>query len=217
MSIYFLLPMLVLLPLVPAFILFKVLKSSGEIRGPLYGLTLQLGGAFAGYFALLLVLLFSFKAYIVPPPVHVVWTVKGQVVDQEQKPLDVTTDSFALLPASPPPIAAEKGQFSVNFIPAPQDGGGVSYPTVIISYTDYLSKSVNLDPAQHGGSTSKQEVPIWDNVHHVITIPAIALMKADTNSNDVHTSDATPIQGVPEEYLKIGSVTQGAPPPGYAK
>jgi hypothetical protein len=210
MSIYFLLPMLVLLPLVPAYILFKVLKSTGKVGGPLYGLKLQLGGAFAGYFALLLVLLAAFKAYIVPPPVHVVWTVRGQIVDDKQQPVDVTSDSFTLLPASPPPISADKGQFSVNFIPDPQDGGGVIYPTVIISYQDYVPKPVHLD-----GSTAKQESLVWDNVHHVITVPPIALVKA--NSSNVHTSDAQPIEGLPAEYQKIGRVTQGTPPPGYSR
>jgi hypothetical protein len=210
MSIYMLLPMLVLLPLIPAYILFSVLKSTGEVGGPFYGLKLQLGGAFAGYFALLLLLLYSFKAYIVPPPLHVVWTVKGQVVDDHQQPVDVTTDSFALLPASPPPISAEKGQFSVNFIPNPLDGGGVAYPTVIISYRDYVPKPVYLD-----GTTAKQEALIWDNVHHVVTVPPISLVKP--SGNDVHTSDAQPTTGLPAEYQKAESVTQGAPPPGYAK
>jgi hypothetical protein len=210
MSIYFLLPMLVLLPLVPAYILFKVLKSTGEVGGPFYGLKLQLGGAFAGYFALLLVLLYAFKAYIVPPPIHVVWTVKGEVVDDQQQPVDVSSDSFTLLPASPPPISADKGQFAVNFIPDPQDGGGVTYPTVIISYLDYVPKPVYLD-----GSPAKQESLVWDNVHHIITVPPIALVKA--SSNDVHTSDAQPTNGLPTEYQKIGTVTPGTPPPGYAK
>jgi hypothetical protein len=217
MSIYLLLPMLVLLPLVPAYILFKVLQSTGEVGGPFFGLKLQLGGAFAGYFALLLVLLHAFHGFIVPPPLNVVWTVKGQIVDQQQNPLDVSSDSFALLPASSPPISAEKGQFSVNFIPVLEDNGGVSYPTVIISYTDYLWKSVSLDPAQKSKSAPAQSTPVWDKVHHVITIPAIALVKADANSSNVHNSDAQPTQGVPAEYQKIGTVTQGAAPPGYAK
>lgn len=214
MSIFFLLPLLVLLPLVPAYILFKVLKSTGEVGGPFYGMKLQLGGAFAGYFALLLVLLYSFKAYIAPPPMHVVWTVQGQVVDDQQQPVDVTSAGFELFPAAPPPIEADKGQFTVNFIPTPLDSGGASYPTIIVSYGDFLPKSVSLDPKQIGNS-AKQNGVVWDNVHHTITIPAISLAKA--NSSDVHTSDAQPIQGVPEEYQKIGSVTQGMPPPGYAK
>jgi len=217
MPLYLLFPMLVLLPLVPAYILFEVLKSTGEVGGPFHGLKLQLSGAFAGYFVLLLVLLHAFQAYIVPPPVHVFWTVNGQIVDDQQKPVDVTSDSFTLLPASLPPVSVDKGQFSVNFVSEPLDNGGVAYPTVVISYQDYLAKSVDLGPGTGGAQTSGQNALTWDNVHHVITVAPIALVKADVNSGDLHTSDAQPIDGVPLEYQKIGSVTQATPPPGYAK
>lgn len=47
--------LLILLPLVPAFLLFKLLPCSATVEGPLQGLQLKLGGAFAGYFAVLLV------------------------------------------------------------------------------------------------------------------------------------------------------------------
>src|SRR5258708_37101723 len=43
---------IVLLPLIPAFILFKTLKSIAQVDGPLGGLKVSLGGSFGGYVAL---------------------------------------------------------------------------------------------------------------------------------------------------------------------
>lgn len=42
----------VLLPLIPAFLLFKLLPSRAVVKGPLAGLNVSLGGAFGGYVAL---------------------------------------------------------------------------------------------------------------------------------------------------------------------
>jgi hypothetical protein len=40
---------LVILPLIPAVVLFKVLPSTGEVSGPFKGLNVKFGGAFAAY------------------------------------------------------------------------------------------------------------------------------------------------------------------------
>lgn len=43
---------IVMLPLIPAFLLFKLLPSRAVVKGPLAGLNVSLGGAFGGYVAL---------------------------------------------------------------------------------------------------------------------------------------------------------------------
>src|SRR5262249_27658119 len=45
-----------LLPLIPAYVLFATLKSQAAVAGPFSGLKIQLGGAFAAYFIVLMVL-----------------------------------------------------------------------------------------------------------------------------------------------------------------
>ena len=216
MLIYFLLPMLVLLPVFPAYILFKLLQATGQLEGTVLGVKLQLGGAFAGYFAVLLVLLNAFKAYIVPPPPppieNVMWMVKGQVVDENQKPIDATSDNFTLTPASAPPISADKGgQFSINFVPTLPNSTAAGFPTITISYDDYTPLGINLD----GTPGPNQPSLTRDDVNHIIRISTpIPLSKAA--GSDLHTSEALPTEGLPAKYQQAGSVTP-KPPPGYAK
>lgn len=46
--------LVLLLPLIPAFVLFRFLPSAANVEGPFKGLTIKLGGAFAGYFVTVL-------------------------------------------------------------------------------------------------------------------------------------------------------------------
>ena len=48
---------ILLLPLIPAFILYKTLPAETNVKGPFKGLTINLSGAFAGYFLLVLIAL----------------------------------------------------------------------------------------------------------------------------------------------------------------
>jgi len=54
LTFLFLLAALLLVPLVPAYILYRNLPSETKVSGPFKGLNLQLTGAFAGYFVLVL-------------------------------------------------------------------------------------------------------------------------------------------------------------------
>lgn len=67
----------VLLPIVPAYLLFKLLPSNAVVAGPLKGLTVNLGGAFGGYFAILLLLLWRMPS---PPSDTEYYTLEGRLV-----------------------------------------------------------------------------------------------------------------------------------------
>lgn len=55
-NFYLTLAAILLLPLVPAFIIYKFLPASDtDVSGPYQGLSLKLKGAFAGYFLLVIV------------------------------------------------------------------------------------------------------------------------------------------------------------------
>src|SRR3954469_24692224 len=67
---------IVLLPLIPAFILFHTLKSSAQVDGPLGGgLKVSLGGAFGGYVALTVFI----ATYFAHMPHVTTWRVTGEL------------------------------------------------------------------------------------------------------------------------------------------
>lgn len=49
---------MVLLPIVPAFLLYRLLPSTTWVSGPFKGLNIQLGGSFGGYFLVVLLVLY---------------------------------------------------------------------------------------------------------------------------------------------------------------
>lgn len=69
---------LVLLPLIPAFILFKALPSRAVVKGPLAGMNVSLGGAFGGYVALT-VFIATYFATSMPHSGPVQWRIKGKL------------------------------------------------------------------------------------------------------------------------------------------
>lgn len=79
MNILVVISVLVLLPMVPAYVLFKVLRSKGEVSGPLGSFKIALSGAFGGYFALtVFIFTVAEKAEVLTPPAPL-WHVRGTI------------------------------------------------------------------------------------------------------------------------------------------
>jgi hypothetical protein len=72
------LTVLVLLPMIPAFLLFKLLPSGAVLKGPFQGLNLALSGAFGGYVALTMFVA-TFYAHTLRPQTYRTWVVRGQL------------------------------------------------------------------------------------------------------------------------------------------
>ncbi len=69
----------ILVPLIPAYIIYRFLPSKTIVSGPFQGLNVQLSGAFGGYF--LLVLVMTGFIYSRPPQTtYEVWTIEGNIV-----------------------------------------------------------------------------------------------------------------------------------------
>jgi hypothetical protein len=95
---------LVLLPLIPAFLLFKMLPSKAVVKGPLAGLNVDLGGAFGGYVALTVFLATFYTTKMTAPET---WTVQGELeaAGAQELPVDLTVK------LKPPSLAIEDGRF----------------------------------------------------------------------------------------------------------
>src|SRR5437867_686147 len=84
MNIIYLL-IVILVPVIPAYLLFKKLKSSAEASGPISPIkefTVKFGGAFAGYFPIFLLLYFKLPhEFAQKTSKELLWEISGNVTD----------------------------------------------------------------------------------------------------------------------------------------
>src|SRR5690349_19822532 len=79
--------LVILLPIIPAYLLFQKLKSSADAQGKVAGLAIKLSGAFAGYFIVFYVLYFKLpNKFIVEKKKD--WVVMATLKDQDGQPLN---------------------------------------------------------------------------------------------------------------------------------
>jgi hypothetical protein len=71
--------LLVLLPIIPAVILYRVLPSSAIVSGPFRGLNVRFTGGFGGYFVVFVGLLGLILAGPQPAKTYEVWEINGNV------------------------------------------------------------------------------------------------------------------------------------------
>ncbi len=77
---------IVLLPIIPAFLLFKFLRSRGGVSGPLVGLKISFGGAFGGYLVVM-VFIANFVSQTKPPALQI----RGTMLFPDGEPRGVVT------------------------------------------------------------------------------------------------------------------------------
>lgn len=132
-----------LLPLIPAYIIFKLLPASADVSGPLQGFEIKLGGAFGAYFALVVLVLFTKNSIWDPPPPPAcqVWTVSGTIDDETGSP--IAPLSWQDIQLQPPNPQEQNGWFSIRIPVQP----GEIYPLLTISHSGYQQVRVSLDPA----------------------------------------------------------------------
>lgn len=211
--VFLLVPLMALVPLVPAFVLFKFLKSTATTTSEeFYGFRIQLGGAFAAYFVVMMFLLYFFKPYLTPPVGQVVYKLQGQVVDENSQGVPVTANNFAVLPQQPMVQPDPNGNFVVYLLVDPDNGNFKSFPKISVSYRDFLPVNLTLDPNDPGYNPSELK---RDEVHHVIYASAIKLSRP--NKEDVHSSIPQPIQAPAAHFGPNGNVLVTTAPPGYAR
>ena len=211
-AIYGLVPLIVLVPIIPAYILFKMLGSQAQATGKeFFGFNVQLGGAFAGYFVLMLLLVHVFNGWLKPPSAQTIYHLRGQIVNDKNQGVALSSDNFTLMPAPQPMFSTNKnGEFDLSFIVDPNHSE--SYPSIEVSYGDFLPTDLLLDPRQ----ASPKLKLTRDSTNHIIyAVEPITLGRA-ADGKDVHVSIPQPVSGVAAEYQNLNPAHPMARPPGYA-
>jgi hypothetical protein len=182
---------IVLLPIIPAYLLFKALPTSADVSGVLQGMHVKLGGAFGGYFVLVVLILTQLpqiKEFMkepsketktaAPPAAQEVWRVEGQVVDEQGDAIQPLGPSdVQLMPQSLD--LGRNGNFvaTVNASLLPS-GHGRSYPLLNVSHDGYNTRTVRLDPGPNQDQETRDETGQRIVLHPVklkkLSLPAYA-------------------------------------------
>ncbi len=134
---------IILVPIIPSYLLFKLLPSDAVVNGPFKGLRIDLGGGFAGYFLIFITLVgirTSFEATN-----YEKWSVSGQIVLPDDTASIYVDPRFVTL--SVPSLRSDSnGNFSMNFLTT--SDGQLDYPHLYIRYDGYQPKTYWLGPKE---------------------------------------------------------------------
>lgn len=135
----------ILVPLVSAYVLYRALPSTASVRGPLKGFKINLQGAFAGYFALvLLVFVFHDKLFPPPPPPpprYEVWAVNGKI-SYENGDADKLAGQTTIEMDPPVWKVHNDGTFHAEFATQPGPGEEMAFPVIHIDLADHQHEPV---------------------------------------------------------------------------
>jgi hypothetical protein len=143
--------LLLLVPVVPAFILFKTLPATAFVSGPLAGLNVKFGGAFGGYVAVTIFFTtVAVKAGMVNPTP--VWHVRGTL--QLESDTGSANVNCVLLPPSKPYKVAIDKSFDFDIPMADR----APFPHFYFTANGYVGERVNIaDAGQLGNYKSHME------------------------------------------------------------
>jgi hypothetical protein len=144
-----------LLPLVPAYLLFRALPSQAEISGPFKGLTVKLGGAFAAYFLVFFVLWSGLNVETERFHYHT-WTINGSVAFPGG---DAAVNKNDITCYMRPPDLHVQGDGSFQFeIPVREDiNGAPEWPQLSMEIGGFIPAIVHL---YHPTQTPKYGVAV---------------------------------------------------------
>ena len=173
---------IILVPIIPAYLLFKLLPATTVVKGPFKGLKIDLSGAFAGYFLIFLVLVgirTSFQSTN-----YQEWTAIGRIVPPDAGAVIYYVDPRYVTFSTPAVKSDSNGNFSLTFLVT--SDGRYDFPYMYINYPDYAPLSFFLGPkeknVQNGTPPIKidmeKKVVYLGEVHLVKGAPAIAAKNA---------------------------------------
>ncbi len=175
----FLLAAILLLPLIPAFLLYKFLPSKTSVGGPFKGLNLKLTGAFSGYFLLVLIaiglffpLLKNEQAKLIEQQSekikqlenaisdHQQWVMKGNILSTSPKQTKVFFDESGT-------NFWETGEFAMTFNAEIQNGKAVLPKALCIFNKDDGYKVLNLSRDFNAEDIKNYGIRFNDSLHMI--------------------------------------------------
>lgn len=191
------LALVIFLPIVPAYLLFKTLPGGAFVNGPLKGFDINLSGAFAGYFALVLLLFCTMPLWKPKQEPEEDWTVTGTIQYDGGNAESLSSQTRILL-IPPRPTVNRDGSFAVSFqLPAGIDKSDL--PNLAIDLPGY--QLVQIPLSGQALPYQKETYPVSIQQQHIEVTPVINLHReqmppptsADAPYNPSET--ATPAQG----------------------
>jgi hypothetical protein len=141
--------LVVLLPIIPAYILYKTLPSRTKVSGPFKGLNIQLTGAFGGYFIVAFLTGSFITSYTLLNVEYELWTVEGKI-QLKQGGFNPIGTIIAIKP--PEQTLYREGRFVIENVPLAKKMG-IKKPSLLIQKEGYKINEVTLetDPPQYEG------------------------------------------------------------------
>ena len=193
----------VLVPLIPAFLLFKFFRSTARVSGPLQGFTVQLGGAFAGYIVVLLILrslMLPVLKRLVPEDTVALWTIEGRLqLEGQGASQDVRTVELLFQPPAPPQPAPD-GRFEVPFVPFLAGRGAVSTKLVVRRDPVFLPVTLHFEADSVSIGETKYALRVDSAGRKITILRTIVLRQVTVPSGSVPNSQLSvpePVGGPP--------------------
>lgn len=172
--------LILLVPIVPAFVLFKFLPNTADLSGPLKGLNVKISGAFAGYVVGVL-LSWQITTSLLEPVWADNWTIHGHVLFDDA-PSSHHSPSEVVVITRPPlaDIDPNTGELEMTVPIARSHNGVVDVERVVFTFNGYEPITVPLDLDQKHLSTYGPNYQVtFDAKRHQIQIgKPIVLTKA---------------------------------------
>lgn len=178
---------IVLVPVIPAYLLFKLLPSRAIVTGPFKGLKIDLGGSFAGYFLIFIVLIDIRSSFQVTD--YQEWTAKGRIVQADSNITFPYVDQRYVTFSSPAVKSDPNGNFSLTFLVT--SDGRYDFPYMYISYPDCTQKSFFLGPKEKKDREASLPVMI-DMKNRIIDIGDVQLVKSPASQNSQGSQPSNP-------------------------
>ena len=172
----------VLMPLVPAILIYRLFpNTSVAVSGPLAGLTVRAGGAFAAYLIVLTVIWnWTSNAYeLVGSSLHPAWTIRGKlhVVSKDGTPIEPPPGEFFQKICLHTDPNVNTFQYPTFTITVPETASGI--PKVYLETAYGLTALLDVDEPEAGSAAIK-----LDRFHKSLNlVKAIDIRQPSTNDS----------------------------------